>query len=267
MKELSIDKDRRKELATFLKIKRSKVPPPKKGHFPFSRRRTPGLRREEVAEMAGISSSWYTWLEQGRNIHPSSELLLRVGKVLGLNSIELKHLFDLAAKDLPAPFEAPQQEVPETLKNLVCKIIQTPAFVMSEKFDFLLWNQKFNEQVYDLNRIPPERRTWLDLVFIVKSSRKAHLDWQEDAQRIVAEFRWSVGKDIGKPWVQNLVSRMSQESPEFAKLWSLHDVQERKKSRILKILSDQDKQLFFTRSIYIPVEAENLKLVILTPKE
>lgn len=259
------DEDRRKELAEFLKTRRARVSPPESASFPPSRRRTPGLRREEVAELAGVSPSWYTWLEQGRDIHPSADFLNRLGAVLRLNPYELNHLFTLAGRPSPEPADANHEEVPDALDKLVREILPVPAFVMGERFDFLLWNRQFERQIFDLNLIPKEKRTWLDLLFVESAVHKRRPDWQEDARRAVAEFRWSVGKHLGSPWVKELVSRLCRESAEFSQIWQLHDIQERRKSRILEIPHDERGQQSFLRSIYIPIEAENLRLVTFTP--
>lgn len=259
------DEDRRKELAEFLRTRRARVPPSEAGALPASRRRTPGLRREEVAERAGVSASWYTWLEQGRDIHPSAGFLVRLGDVLRLSPLETHHLFTLAGKAPPESLETRQEEVPEALEKLVREVLPIPAFVMGERFDFLLWNRHFERQIYNLNQIPRERRTWLDLLFVESEIHRRRSDWQEDARRAVAEFRWSVGKHVGSPWVKELITRLRQESPEFAQIWRLHDIQERKKSRVLEIPHEENGNRSFIRSIYIPIEAENLRLVTFTP--
>ncbi len=258
------DELRRLELADFLKIRRAKIKPIV-GHKVSSKwRRTPGLRREEVAEMAGVSTSWYTWLEQGRQIQPSAELLLRLSQVLRLNAFETHHLFDLAGKPLPENFVEPHENIPSTLENLVMNVIQAPAFVMGERMEFLLWNRHYVEQIVDPSTLPKERRTVLDLIFTFDLYKRSHPAWDEHARRIVAEFRHAIGKQAGSPWVHEFVSRLSRESEEFARLWRRHDVEERKNSRTVQIVRDGHAQSY-VRSIYVPVETGNLRLVIMTP--
>jgi transcriptional regulator with XRE-family HTH domain len=259
------DEDRRQELADFLKTRRARVKPPEKGYFLVSRRRTPGLRREEVAEMARVSASWYTWLEQGRDIHPSTELLIRLSHVLQLKSSEVNHLFDLAGKPTPENLESHHEEVPAALEKMVTEDLRVPALVTGVRTDVLLWNQLFIEHFYDPGKIPMERRTMLDMIFTQNVIPRIFPEWKEYAKRTVAEFRWSVGKQVGSPWIKELVGRICKESPEFAQLWRLHDVQERKKSRALEFQHEKNGRHTFTRSIYVPFEAENLRLVILTP--
>jgi transcriptional regulator with XRE-family HTH domain len=259
------DGERRKELADFLKTRRARVKAPENGYFPFSRRRTPGLRREEVAEMTGVSVSWYTWLEQGRDIRPSTELLVRLSKALRLDPFETSHLFDLAGRTPPEDHEGNHEEVPEALALLVTKGLQVPAFVLGERFEILLWNLQFTKQLFDLEKIPKERRTLLDIIFVEHTAFRAHPNWREQARRTVGEFRWSVGKQIGSPWVKELISRMKKASPEFAEFWRLHDIQERKSSRLLENPNQKDGKNLFLRSYYTPAEAEHLRLVVMTP--
>src|SRR5579885_2965404 len=154
------DVERRKELADFLRNRRARVRPEPGNR---ARRRTPGLRREEVAELSGISVSWYTWLEQARDIRPSTDLLVRLSQALKLDPFETNHLFNLAGKAPPEGVESTTTEVPEALKQLVTDVIRAPAFVMSERTDFLLWNRQFIQQIFDLESLPPERRTLLDM--------------------------------------------------------------------------------------------------------
>jgi transcriptional regulator with XRE-family HTH domain len=259
------DEIRRKELADFLKTRRARIKPPESALPSYTWRRTPGLRREEIAEMVGVSASWYTWLEQGRNIQPSTEFLLRLSQVLRLSAFETRHLFDLAGKAPPAELIEPQEEVPESLKELVQNVLLVPALVVGVRSDLLLWNRHFKKRFYDMSSVPKERRTLLDLVFTQNIISRSDPEWMETAQRVVAEFRGSIGKHIGSPWVKDLIVRLQKESPEFAKIWQMHDVQERKKSRIFKTRFGKKGTKSFTRSIYIPAEAENLRLMIFTP--
>jgi transcriptional regulator with XRE-family HTH domain len=259
------DEDRRKELADFIKIRRARVKPSESRHPFSSHRRTPGLRREEVAEMAGVSASWYTWLEQARDIRPSVEFLIRLSQVLHLNPFESNHLFNLAGRIPPEALETNRQEVPPALEQLIYKILQVPAYVMGERFDILIWNKLFTEKIFDVGQMPEHRRTVLDMIFTEEEAFQSRPEWEEDAKRTVAEFRWSVGKQVGSPWVKDLVTRMCAESPKFSQLWRLHDVQERKKSRIVELRHQKSVSRYFIRSIYIPLEAENLRLVIFNP--
>jgi transcriptional regulator with XRE-family HTH domain len=215
--------------------------------------------------MTGVSAAWYTWLEQGRDIHPSSDLLLRLADVLQLNQFETNHLFDLAGR---APIEDNPfavEEVPATLKLFVTEMINVPAFILGERYDFLAWNSHLTEQIFDLEMLPKERRNWLDMMFMENSHLRKFPDWPEMARRTVAEFRWSVAKHVGQPWVKELVTRMCKESVEFAQFWQLHDIEERKSSRVLETVNEEKGKKLFVRSIYIPAEAEHLRVVVMAP--
>jgi hypothetical protein len=136
---------------------------------------------------------------------------------------------------------------------------------MGARSDFLLWNQPFKEMIYDLEKIPKDRRNVLSLLFNEEWTSRSSAEWSENAKTVVAEFRWSVGKQIGSPWVKNLVARLCEESPEFERLWNSHDVQEQKKSRVFEVSHTKYGTRSFSRSIYVPAEAEDLRLVVLTP--
>jgi transcriptional regulator with XRE-family HTH domain len=261
------DDDRRKELADFLKTRRARVKPPQNSYFQFNRRRTPGLRREEVAEMAGVSSAWYTWLEQGRNIRPSSELLSRLSEVFKLSPFETNHLFDLAEKTSVEDPALTHEEIPDAVRAFVTQMISVPAFILGERYDFLAWNHHLSEQLLDLEAFPKEKRNWLEILFMKDSSFRDLPEWAEVAQRTVAEFRWSVGKHVGRPWVRELVNRMCKESDDFAKLWRQHHLEENNSSRVLEASTGKKGKQSFIRSQYIPAEAEHLRVIVLAPIE
>jgi transcriptional regulator with XRE-family HTH domain len=241
------------------------VVPPQLVKFPLSRRRTPGLRREEVAEMAGVSSSWYTWLEQGRNIQPSAEFLTRLAQVLQLNPYEAKHLFDLAGKNFPQELDTSHRDIPKSLEHLVMKVLNVPAVVVGEQFEYRLWNREYQRTIFDLSQLPRDRRTMLDVVFTQNAFAPDEPRRKEVAQLVVAEFRWLIGKQVGSPWVKALVDRMSKESSEFAQYWKSQEVKDPKKSRIVELQISKSKRKTFMRSVFVPVEAKNLRLVIFTP--
>jgi len=255
--------DRKVELAQFLKTRRAKVKPPALSFAGANRRRTPGLRREEVAEMAGVSLSWYTWLEQARDVNPSAPLLMRLSSILKLSPSETKHLFVLAERPLPA-ITHPPQPIPASLENLVKKTLRVPAYVYDERLEFVIWNQEFKKRFFDIGAFPENQRSLLDFIFRDENVNQNDPKWQANARRAVAEFRMSVGKNIDSPRVKELVTRLQGSSPSFAKLWKTYEVQERDDPTIEYTHPDYGA-VKYERSIYIPVDAEDFRLVVLTP--
>ena len=254
---------RKAELAQFLRSRRAKVKLPTSGlSFP-ARRRTPGLRREEVAEMAGISLSWYTWLEQARDVNPSPALLLRLASILKLTQSEIKHLFALADHALPEPGEEAPLEIPPALVSLIQKTLKVPAFVLNARFEFVLWNAEFTKHFYDVGEFPANERSWLEFIFTDEDRNRDNPLWQKSAQRAVAEFRMAMAKQADRAWVRELVARLQKNSSVFPQLWKAYDILERK-NMLIDYNHPKTGIKTYERSIYIPQEAEDLRIVILT---
>jgi transcriptional regulator with XRE-family HTH domain len=258
------DEQRRRELADFLRSRRERLKPSPGKFVQISRRRTPGLRREEVAELSGVGATWYTWLEQARDIQPSSEVLDRIGKALELNAFELAHLFQLAGKVLPSALGASHEEVPTAVKSVVDHTLGVPAIVLGERFDLLYWNTEFNYLFGDMSLVPQSDRNWMYLLLCDKKIRGAITDWESHAKRILAEFRAAIGERIGSPWIAELLERMKREIPEFENWWKSHDVRERI-SLSFEMTHAQLGRISFERSVYSPVDAPKLRMVIYTP--
>jgi transcriptional regulator with XRE-family HTH domain len=264
---------RRKELADFLKTRRARVKPAKDSPFGGIHRRTPGLRREEVSELAQVSVSWYTWLEQARNINASEDLLARIAKILQLSRTETTHLFELAGRTYHPSDVEQVDDIPQDLRNLVTKGTLLPAYVTNDRTQILCWNNEFKRHFFDPERLPKEKRTLLDLIFttpqllpksneVPTKSNEVPLDF---ATRIIAEFRWAVRKQIGSDWVKELVSRITRENPRFLELWKRHDILEGNKQRLIEIHNQKDGKKTYSRSVYVPSGAEHLQLQIMTP--
>jgi transcriptional regulator with XRE-family HTH domain len=256
------DYERRKELADFLRTRRerSKVLPEVLSQL--TRRRTPGLRREEVAEMAGVGATWYTWLEQARDISPSGEVLEKIGKALELDPFEMQHLFGLAGKIYQTVMQGPSEEVPHSLKQFVDRILTIPALVMGQRRDALYWNEHFTQQIQCIYGESP--RNYLEVVFTDKTVQQRIVNWEVHAKRIVGEFRADIGDQIGSPWVTEIVERLKIVSPEFAHWWKAHDVLGRN-TLPFEIMHPKHGPMSFERTIYTPGEAPKLRLALFTP--
>jgi hypothetical protein len=214
---------RRRELAGFLRSRRERIAPEQVGLPPAPRRRTPGLRREEVATLAGVGVTWYTWLEQGRDIHVSPQVLDAVARTLLLDQHERSHLFRLAdAPDGSGPGEC--AALPPTARLLLDKLDPFPACVRNARYDILAWNAAFDRLMGPLSETPFEERNSLWLMFTSARCRAATLDWEEGTRRMVAEYRAAMAEHVAEPAWKCLVSRLTKASPEFAAVWERHEV-------------------------------------------
>ena len=214
---------RRRELADFLRNRRERIAPEDVGLPPASRRRTPGLRREEVATLAGVGVTWYTWLEQGRDINASPQVLAAVARTLLLDPHERDHLFRLA--DAPDDSgKADCSSLTPTAQLLLDKLDPFPACVRNGRYDILAYNQTFDLLMGPLADLPFEERNSLWRMFTVQSCRAATLDWEEGVRRMVAEYRAAMAEHVAEPAWKCLVSRLTKASPEFTELWERHEV-------------------------------------------
>jgi transcriptional regulator with XRE-family HTH domain len=214
---------RRRELAGFLRSRRERIAPEEVGLPPASRRRTPGLRREEVATLAGVGVTWYTWLEQGRDINASSQVLDAVARTLLLDPHERDHLFRLA----DTPDGSAQGEcatLPPTAQLLLDQLEPYPACIRNARYDILAWNQAYDQLMGPLADLPYEERNSLWRLFTSPKCRGATLDWEEGTRRMVGEYRAAMADHVAEPAWKCLVARLSKASPEFAELWERHEV-------------------------------------------
>jgi transcriptional regulator with XRE-family HTH domain len=222
MKEI---KERRTELANFLRNRRARLAPAKAGIPLGRRRRVAGLRREEVADLAGISATWYTWLEQGRAINASSDALERLASVLQLEGREREHLFLLAGH--PAPTEPTETEshmmalIQQTLDNMN----PSPAYVLNNRWDLMAWNDAASAVFGDFGQVPEEERNIVWLTFQRESPfSKVFVDWDRYARCVVGNFRVDSTLYVGDARWADLTSRLVRESSVFAALWPSHEV-------------------------------------------
>ncbi len=214
---------RRQELAGFLRSRRERILPEQVGLPPATRRRTPGLRREEVATLAGVGVTWYTWLEQGRDINASTQVLDAVARTLLLDPHERDHLFRLA----DAPDGSPQAEcatLPPTAQLLLDQLEPYPACIRNARYDILAWNEAYDRLMGPLADLPYEDRNSLWRMFTSPECRVATLDWEEGVRRMVGEYRAAMAEHVAEPTWKCLVSRLSKASAEFAELWERHEV-------------------------------------------
>jgi transcriptional regulator with XRE-family HTH domain len=211
-------------LGTYLKDRRAKLDPTAFG-FPLKRRRTPGLRREEVAQRANVSATWYTWLEQGRGGAPSADVLDRIARAMMLTDVEREHLFLLGLGRPPeVRYRAPEGISPR-LQRVLDTLEYSPAFIRTATWDVIAWNRAAAAVLTDYSTLPDGQRNVLRMMFRDSRVRAAQPNWQSVARYVVASFRADVARAGAARNVQSLVDELCATSPEFAAMWSDNDVQ------------------------------------------
>jgi transcriptional regulator with XRE-family HTH domain len=215
---------RREELADFLRTRRAAVTPDQVGLPSTGRRRTPGLRREEVAQLAGVGLSWYTWLEQGRDVRPSPQVLDALARALRLDAAERAHLFHLARVEIPLPAaEDYPREAPPELAEFVAALEPHVAYVTNPPADLLTWNRAAAVAMTDFGLLPPGRRNLLWLLFTDPRMRTSST-WEDTARRNLARFRAEHARRIGDATFTERIAELTAASPEFAAWWPKHEV-------------------------------------------
>jgi transcriptional regulator with XRE-family HTH domain len=214
---------RRSELAAFLRSRRERITPQQVGLPPSRRRRTPGLRREEVAHLAGVGVTWYTWLEQGRDINASAQVLEAIARTLLFDAHERAHLFTLAGVT-DTTIAAECQTLAPTTQLLLDQLEPYPAVVVNGRCDLLAFNGVWATIFPHIDGIPVEDRNILWFLFTDAAWRKAIVDWDDTATRLVAQYRAAMAEHVAEPAWKSLVARLHRASPEFTAMWERHDV-------------------------------------------
>ena len=219
---------RRAELAAFLRARRERITPEQAGLPPGSRRRTPGLRREEVAQLSGVGVTWYTWLEQGRQINASPQVLGAVARTLLLDQAEREHLFRLAdlgdAATAADNGAAPGEEVLPEVQEILDALSPMPASVVNERFDLLAWNAPYAVMWPRMTGAAPCERNTLWSIFTQPDCCHSYVNRAEQVPTLVAQLRGAYGRHLGEPAWTRFVRRLQAVSPEFALLWDEHEV-------------------------------------------
>ncbi len=210
-------------LGTYLRDRRAKLDPTAFG-LPTRRRRTPGLRREEVAQRANVSVTWYTWLEQGRGGAPSADVLDRIARALMLTDAEREHLFLLGLGHPPeVRYQAPDAVTPR-LQRVLDALELSPAFIKTPTWDIVGWNRAASAVLLDYETVPAGQRNILRQLFGDPRLRALQTDWESVARFAVATFRADVARAGALDRAQSLVDELCRTSPEFQALWLDHDV-------------------------------------------
>ena len=214
-------------LGEFLQARRALLSPEDAGIAPYGRRRVPGLRREELAQLAGVSVDYYVRLEQGRAAHPSAEVLDALARALQLDEVERRHMHDLA---VPAPAArrapAPERVLPG-LRRLLDQLDAVPALIIGRRMDVLAWNRLAAALLGDPARLAPEHRNQARIMFLDPAARELYADWERHARETVGYLRHCAGRHPDDPGIAALVGELSVKSAEFARWWAGHHVREK----------------------------------------
>lgn len=212
-----------KRLGAYLKDRRTRLDPAALG-FPVGRRRTPGLRREEVAQRSNISPTWYTWLEQGRGGAPSADVLNRIAGALMLTDVEREHLFLLGLGRPPEVRYKAVEGVTPRLQRLLDALEVSPALIRTATWDVVAWNHAAAAVLTDYGTLPSGERNILRLMFSTPRIRDAQYDWESVARFVVGAFRADVARAGATSEVAQLVDELCRTSPEFEALWRDNEI-------------------------------------------
>ena len=257
------DQTRRKELGEFVRSHRARLSPDMFGMDVGTRRRTPGLRREELAQLAGVSATWYTWIEQGRDVSVSSSALSRLARIMRLTAAERAYLFDLSGRrDPDAPPDSPLGEL-----NLAAIVdaISVPAYVLDRAWNALAWNDAAAKLF--IGWLDSEgSRNLLAYVFLNPQAQKLIADWEARAQRLAAEFRADYSRHLAAPDTRELVEELRAKSSFFDHAWQAHAVTDREGGE-RTFNHPADGFLRFEQTTFLLARHQEVKLVILTKAE
>ncbi|WWQ66259.1 helix-turn-helix transcriptional regulator [Streptomyces sp. Q6] len=222
--------DRRAELSEFLRTRRARLKPEDVGIASIGRaRRVPGLRREELAQLAGVSVAYYTRLEQGNGRNVSAEVLDAIARALRLSDAEQAHLTHLAKpKQQRRRYRAPKrQQVRPALRQLLDTMDGVPAYIGGARSEILAWNSMAVALFGDWGALPPAERNWARLTFLNPDYRELFQEWESKASDMVSYLRLYAGQNPDDPELSALVGELSVKSDEFRRLWATHDVKEK----------------------------------------
>ena len=255
---------RREELADFLRNRREALQPGDVGLPSGGRRRTPGLRREEVAQLAGVGTTWYTWLEQGRDVRASLDVLEALARALHMSQAERSHLVLLGRGEEAPPCKNPIERVSPTLRRLIDGLGANPAYIIGRRWDYLAWNDAAVALLGDFGTVPRAARNHLWLTFTDPARRELFSDWAQSARTLVAKFRADSARHIGDPEFESLIAALRNSSPEFARAWERHEVSRAGEGR-KDLQHALVGEMSFSHAVFHPAEKLDQRLVLYSP--
>jgi transcriptional regulator with XRE-family HTH domain len=259
------DKSRRAELGSFLKARRARLRPEDVGLPPGPRRRTPGLRREEVAMLAGVGVSWYTWLEQGRPINASWQVLDAVARTLRCDGAERWHLYRLA-EAMPVRAWATTTVVPEAVHDVLHSLDPLPAVLINSRFDIVATNAAHEEMFWDWHSLPCVHKNLLWCAVTEPLAREKFLNYDEEIPYLVARLRAAHAQHLGDPEWDEDIGRLAKLSQEFAELWARHEVAG-PAPRTLLFRHQAAGEMTFTRTELDLSAQADLRIAVYTPQD
>ncbi|MFE9481615.1 helix-turn-helix transcriptional regulator [Streptomyces spororaveus] len=220
----SSEAQRRTELGAFLRLRRERTTPEDAGISRGTRRRTPGLRREEVAQLSGVGVAWYTWLEQGRRINPSVQVLDAIARTLRLDRTERDHLYRLAdIPGVPLDVSATQPQPPEH-QTILDALIPLPATIVTARYDVLAFNDAYAALDPGLALLPAADRNVLWHLFTAEEHLQPLVEWEREVSFMVAQLRAESGRRLGDPHWTGFIRQFSETNGRFAEIWARHEV-------------------------------------------
>ena len=259
------EKNRYSELSDFLKTRRAKILPSQVGLQDMTRRRTPGLRREEVAQLAGVGLTWYTWLEQGREIRVSAQVIESLSRVLLLNQQERRHLYLLANQPVPVDIPAYQGTISPVLQQVLDSLVDCPSLMTDQRWNVVGWNREACLLFGEFSKLNSRERNIVWAMFTDEKYKSLYREWETYAKLLVGKFRCSCGKYVEDAWLTEFIRELKEQSKTFEYLWSLHEIQNN---------SEMDKKLNhpivglleFEVCNFELADQRDLKMIVHTPQ-
>lgn len=255
-------------LSEFLKNQRSKITPQMVGLPVGTRRRTPGLRREEVAQLAGVSLTWYTWLEQGRDIKVSTSVLDAISRALQLNNDERRYLYALALEEgVKQSFIIEnEKEISPALVKILQELRYCPTIVSDRRSQIVGWNQAAANVFLDFEQINPAERNIIRLLFARKEFKSLAVNWEHFVRGYIAIFRTYYGQYVADDWYEQFIEKMEQAYPEFRKIWNENEISYAPEVLIEFRHAKAGKMLFNLTSLQVYGDTD-LRCSVYTPVE
>jgi transcriptional regulator with XRE-family HTH domain len=256
----------RREFGAFLRSRRTRLTPADVGLSAGLRRRTPGLRREEVAQLAGVGATWYTWLEQGRDVRPSDTVLVALAEVLRLDLAEREYLFSLAGRQMSGVALTSPTRIAQPLQRMLQNLTDQPAYILGRRWDVLMWNRAAEVLFGDYSKLAGDERNILYMLFGNPAHRRLLVDWEALAPTALAMFRAENVQHSGDPDYQRLIGTLLACSTEFRHWWQKHEVLSYT-AVSKRIHHPAAGRMVFEYNSFTADDGSGAKLVVYTPLE